>query len=417
MFRESALRDLTPADRALFQEFGAGPVRTPPFDRVHHAFEAHAARQPRVRAVEHLGASLTYGELDSRASLLAELLVRRGVRTGDHVGLFLSRSVWMVVGILAVLKAGAVYVPQDARTTPERHLRHVVRTARIDIVLTTSTDPLPDHLATVVAIDALPDLPAFRRTPAAESDVAAVSFTSANAVRISHATLCNLVLTAPGSLGIGRGTRVSQLLPIASGAAMWEVFGALANGGTLVLRGDDAGRTASAAAVVIATPSLLESIDPDACGGTHTVAVTGERCPLALADTWSHRAALYNACGRTELGIVTTVRRYEPGSGPLTIGRPVPNTTVYVLDEDRNPCPIGEVGELWTGGACVTDAHTGLTGPEARRYHPDPFLGGHHVMARTHDLVRWAPDGSLEHHGRGEDLPAGPDGRRRTPVA
>ncbi|HUQ61959.1 AMP-binding protein [Lentzea sp.] len=406
MFQESALHDLSPDDRALFEAFGSGPIRTPPFDHVHHAVETHAARRPHVTAVEHLGESLTYAELDIRASLLAELLVRRGVRPGDHVGLFLSRSISMVVGILAVLKAGAAYVPQDARTASQDELRRVVRHTRIDVVLTTSEDAavLPDHLAAVVTIDTLPDVRAFHRTITADSEIAAVVLTSGTGVRISHATLCNVLLTAPGSLRITPGTRVSQLLHIASRTAMWEILGALVNGGTLVLRGDDAERTASTADVVIATPGVLQSIDPDRCRRAHTVAVTGERCPRALADRWSRRAAFFNACGRTELGIVNTVQQHEPGSGPLAIGRPVPNTTVYVLDEDRRPCPIGAIGEMWAGGACVTEGYAGLADLTARWYRPDPFLGGDHVMFRTHDLVRWTSDGRLEHHGQVGDL-------------
>ncbi|MFD5831155.1 AMP-binding protein, partial [Lentzea sp. NPDC060358] len=403
MFRETALLDLSPADRALFREFGAGPVRTPPFDRVHHAVEACAARHPLVTAVEHGGHSLTYGELDARASLLAELLVRRGVRTGEHVGLFLSRSTWLAVGVLAVLKAGAVCVLQDAATTPEHELRHVVRAARVDLVLTTTADRLPEHLAEVVAVDALPDRRPLHRTPTAEPDLAAALVTPGGVVRLSHATLCNLLLTAPGSLGIGPGTRVAQLLHLASVPALWEVLGTLVNGGTLVLRGDDPGRVASTADVVIATPNVLESLDPDACRGVRTVAVTGERCPPALAQEWSRHAEFLNACGRTELGGVTTVDRHEPGSGAVTIGRPVPNTTVYVLDEHRRPCPIGVIGEMWAGGACVGEGRA-VDDLTARRYRPDPFLGGDHVMVRTRDLVRWTGDGRLEHHGRAGDL-------------
>ncbi len=404
MFQEPALCDLSPADRALFEAFGAGPIRTPPFDHVHHAFETHAARRPQVTAVEHLGESLTYAELDARASLLAELLVRGGVRPGDRVGLFLSRSISMVVGILAVLKAGAAYVPQDARTASEDELRHVVRTACIDVVLTTSEDALPSHLAQIVTVDTLPDVRAFSRTITPDSEIAAVVFTSGTGVLISHANLCNLLLTAPGSLRVTPGTRVSQLLHIASGTAMWEILCPLVNGGTLVLRGDDAEQTASTADVVIATPSVLEAIDPDVCRRAHTVAVAGERCPRTLADAWSRRAAFFNACGRTELGIVNTVQLHEPGSGPLAIGRPVPNTTVYVLDDDRQPCPIGAIGEMWVGGECVTAGYAGQIDLTAQRYHPDSFLGGDRVMFRTRDLVRWTADGRLEHHGRADDL-------------
>ncbi|MEV6237650.1 amino acid adenylation domain-containing protein [Lentzea sp. NPDC051838] len=412
VFQESALRDLPPADRALFQSFGAGPTRTPPFHHVHHAFEAQAARRPRGIAVEHLGRSLTYAELDARADLLAELLTRQGVRPGDHVGLFLTRSVSMVVGILAVLKAGAAYVPQDVRITPTAHLRHIVRIASIDVVLTTTADAaaLPDHLATIITIDTLPDAGPVRRTIVTEPepDIAVVIFTSGttgrpNGVRVSHTNLCNVLLTAPGHLGITAGTRVSQLLNIAFDMAVWEILGTLANGGTLVIRGDSLDQAASTVDVVIATPSVLASLDPDTCQRVHTVAVAGERCPQALADRWSRHATFHNACGPTEVTIVNTVQRYDPNLGLLTIGRPVPNTTVYVLDENLRPCRIGEVGEMWAGGNCVTEGYLGDDELTAQRYLPDPFLGGNHVMFRTRDLGSWTGDGQLRHHGRTDD--------------
>lgn len=402
-FVETALRELSADDSALFRAFGAGPIRTPPFDHVHHAFEAHAAQRPRATAVEHLGESLTYAELDARAGLLAELLIRGGVRPGDHVGLFLTRSIPMVVGVLAVLKAGAAYVPQDTATATEAQLRHVVRTARIDVVLTTSADEVPDHLARIIVIDALPDVSAFCRTITAESDAAAVVYSGATGVRIFHANLCNVLLTAPGSLGVTPGTRVSQLQNIACDLAIWEVLGTLANGGTLVLRGDDAERTASTADVVIATPDVLASLDPEVCHRVRTVVVAGERCPQALADTWASRVALHHAYGPTEVSIAATVRRHEPGGGRLTLGRPVPNTTVYVLGDDLRPLPAGAVGEVWIGGAGVTAGYAGDLDLTARRYRPDPFLRGGGPMFRTGDLGRWTADGDLEHHGRAGD--------------
>jgi D-alanine--poly(phosphoribitol) ligase subunit 1 len=409
VIRDTALRDLPPPDRALFQSFGAGPIRTPPFHHIHHAVGVQAARHPDLVAVEHLGESVTYAELNHRAELLAEFLTRAGVRPGERVGLFLTRSIPMVVGILAILKAGAAYVPQDVRIAPEVHLRHIVRTARINFVLTTSEheSSLPRSLGTIIAIDRVPDATEFCRTITKDSPVAAVIFTSGttgrpNGVQVSHANLCNVLLTAPGSLGIGPGTRVSQLLNIAFDMAMWEILGTLAQGGTLVVRDGDIERTASTVDVVIATPSVLASLDPAACHGVRTVAVAGERCPQSLADAWARQAAFHNSCGPTEVTIVNTVQRYAPG-GQLTIGRPVPNTTVYVLDEDLRPCRIGEVGEMWAGGECVTAGYLGDPALTAERYRPDPFLGGEHLMFRTRDLGRWTRDGQLEHHGRTDD--------------
>lgn len=410
MTEPDAVLALPPDDRPLFRRFGRGPSATPPFHRIHHAFESHAARSPHARAVEHEGVCLTYGELDHRANVVAAELLDAGVRPGDHVGVFLTRSVHLVVGILAVLKVGAAYVPQDVRITPKAHLDHVIRTAEIDVVLTTGEHaPHVRGLAApkVLALDALPD----RRVgpPRTEpGDTAVVIFTSGttgvpNGVRVTHANLCNVLLTAPGDLGIRPGDRVAQLLNIAFDMAVWELFGALAHGATSVIRGRDIGETAKTATVLIATPGVLSTVDPDACPDVRTVAVAGERCPKPLADAWSARAAFHNACGPTEVTIVNTVQRYDPAKGRLTIGRPVPNSTVYVLDQDLRPCRIGEVGEMWAGGACVTAGYLGNDVLTAQRYRPDPFLGGDHLMFRTRDLGRWTPDGELEHHGRTDD--------------
>ncbi|ONI90756.1 peptide synthetase [Saccharothrix sp. ALI-22-I] len=407
MTEPSAVLGLPPDDRPLFRRFGRGPSATPPFHRIHHAFETHAARSPHAPAVEHEGNCVTYGELDHRANVVAASLLDAGVRPGDHVGVFLTRSIPMVIGILAVLKVGAAYVPQDVRITPRHHLDHVMRTAGIKVVLTTGEHAPAVTAPTVLALDTLPD----RRVgpPRAENgETAVVIFTSGttgvpNGVRVTHANLCNVLLTAPGSLGIGPGDRVAQLLNIAFDMAVWEIFGALTHGATSVIRGKDMAQAAKTATVLIATPGVLSTLDPNGCPDVRAVAVAGERCPKPLADAWSAQAAFHNACGPTEVTIVNTVQRYDPEVGRLTIGRPVPNTTVYVLDQDLRPCRIGEVGEMWAGGACVTAGYLGNDVLTAQRYRPDPFLGGDHLMFRTRDLGRWTADGELEHHGRTDD--------------
>lgn len=402
-----ALRGLPPHERVLFDRFGQGPRTPVPFTRVHHAIQARAAACPQAPAVEHLGESVTYAELDHRATALARLLIEHGVRPGAHVGLFLTRSVAMVVGMLAVLKAGAAYVPQDIRLTPPPHLRHIAAVAGIEAVLTTSAHRglVPAGLGTVITIDDHPAATA--ALPAQCGETAVVIFTSGttgrpNGVRVSHANLCNVLLTAPGSLGVGPGDRVPQLLNIAFDMAVWEVLGTLANGGCVLVRGGEATTAARTATALIATPGVLSTVDPRDCPLVRVVAVAGERCPPALARAWSRTAVFHNACGPTEVTIVNTVQRYDPVTGRLTIGRPVPNTTVYVLDEALNPCRIGEIGEMWAGGACVTGGYLGDAGLTAQRYRPDPFLGGG-LMFRTRDLVRWTTDGELEHHGRTDD--------------
>ncbi|MGW4060922.1 amino acid adenylation domain-containing protein [Amycolatopsis sp. NPDC004747] len=408
LIRPSSLHGLSAADRVLFQRFGTGKPAGVPFRRIHDAILAQARARPGAVAVRHSGESLTYAELDRRSASLAAVLAGLGVRPGDHVGLFLTRSIPMVVGILAVLRAGAAYVPQDIRIAPAAQLAHIVDTAGIDVVLTTRehTAALPAGVGRVVAIDG--EHPRCDAPPADGGGTAMVIFTSGttgrpNGVQVTHANLGNVLLTAPGSLGIRPGDRVAQLLNIAFDMAAWEILGTLSHGGCLLIRGKDIEATAREADVLIATPGVLSTVDPGACPRVRTVAVAGERCPAALADAWARRASFHNACGPTEVTIVNTVQRYDPRLGKLTIGRPVPNTTVYVLDDELRPCPIGQVGEMWAGGACVTAGYAGNDVLTAERYRPDPFLGGAHRMFRTRDLVRWTTDGQLEHHGRTDD--------------
>jgi non-ribosomal peptide synthetase component F len=222
-------------------------------------------------------------------------------------------------------------------------------------------------------------------------------------VKVTHRNVANILLTAPGDLGIRPGDRVAQLLSIAFDMAAWEILGCLAHGATLVIRGKDIAAAARGADVVIATPTVLSGVDPATCPRVRTVAVAGEPCPRPLADRWARQATFYNCCGPTETTIVNTMRRHEVSARTLTIGRPTPNNTVYVLDPDLRPLPIGEVGEMWAGGACVSAGYLDNDRLNAERYAPDPFLGAGHRMFRTRDLGRWTPDGELEHLGRTDD--------------
>ncbi|MFD8722302.1 amino acid adenylation domain-containing protein [Streptomyces sp. NPDC059629] len=406
------LHHLTPRDQHLFWQYGRGadvPVHEP---LVHRAIERHAIAHPHAVAAEHHGATLTYGELDRYAATLAARLVREGVRPGDHVGLFVRRSIPMLIGLLATLKAGAAYVPQDIGLTPPAQLAHVIRTARTRVVLTQKEHaprvPLPGGHRLIALDDPMSYESAPFLLPPHPDDGCYVLFTSGttgrpNGVKVTHRNVANLLLTEPGGLGIRPGDRVAQLLNIAFDMAAWEILGCLTHGATLVIRGKDIPAAARTATVLIATPTVLSGIDPAACPRVRTVAVAGEPCPRPLADRWARRTAFFNCCGPTEVTIVNTMGRHDPAAGRLTIGRPTPNNTVYVLGADRRPLPVGEVGEMWAGGDCVSAGYLANDALNAERYAPDPFLGEGRAMFRTRDLGRWTPDGDLEHLGRTDD--------------
>lgn len=222
-------------------------------------------------------------------------------------------------------------------------------------------------------------------------------------MQVTHLNLSNILLTAPGDLGMRPGMKVAQILSIAFDMAAWETLGALANGATLVIRGRSIQQTAERVDVLIATPSILASLDASRCGQIKVVAVAGEPCPRSVADSWSAFCTFHNSCGPTETTIVNTIEAHRPGKAVLSIGRPSPNNTVYILDEDLRPLPIGAKGEMWAGGDCVTQGYLGNAELTAERYRPDPFRPGH-MMFRTRDLGRWTDEGELEHFGRVDDL-------------
>jgi amino acid adenylation domain-containing protein len=419
-FIKEAMSNLSLIDQVLFEKFGQGPIATVPYDCIHHAFEDQVMANPAAAAVQHHHDAITYGELDRQANRLAAVLAQHGVQTGDNVALFLQRSIPMVVGIMAALKAGASYVPQHVGVAPEAHLKYVIETAETKVILTLShlqhLIPVPEgHV--VIAVDEFIQQPFVGdefikpfvpQTAVFPHNTCFIIFTSGttgnpNGVQVTHGNAGNILLTEPGNLGIRPGMKVGQILSIAFDMAAWEILGSLANGATLVIRGQDFMETVRQVDVVISTPSILSTFAADQCPNVKVVAVAGEPCPRPLADKWSSFCTFYNACGPTETTIVNTMQPYQPWNEQLTIGKPTPNNTVYVLDENLQPCAIGEVGEMWAGGDCVSAGYIGNEQLTSERYRPDPFLGNGRLMFRTRDLGRWTVEGELEHLGRTDD--------------
>ncbi|MDM0059111.1 amino acid adenylation domain-containing protein [Variovorax fucosicus] len=398
-----------------FRRFGWGVQQDLSYTCVHDAIEAQCLQRAEAPAMEYMGTTWSYGRLNLYATHLAIQLRTQGIRPGDRVGIFMQRGFAMVVSILAVLKLGAAYVPQDAGVAPAPMLRQVMDSASIRVVLTTNAFAGKLNLAAgemAVDVDAhceatLPEV-SWTKPQVSDSDLCYVLYTSGttgqpNGVMVTHRNVCNIIHTAPGNLGMAPGQRVGQILNIGFDMAAWEILGCLSHGATLVMRGKDILETVSRVNVLIATPSILARLDPQACPELQTIALAGEPCPRPLAELWAHRCAFYNGCGPTEVTIVNTLARFHAADAVLSIGTPTPNNTVYVLDEEQQPCAIGEIGEMWAGGDCVSAGYIGNPALTAERYRPDPFLGGYRNMFRTRDLVRWTPEGQLEHFGRVDD--------------
>lgn len=173
---------------------------------------------------------------------------------------------------------------------------------------------------------------------------------------------------------MSRGSRVGQVLSISFDMGAWEILGSLCNSATLVLRGSDWHAALQQVDTLICTPSILSRYRPQDFPNIRCIATAGEPCSQSLADKWAaNGATFYNCCGPTEVTIINTMHRHQFGQ-QLTIGRPLPNTSVYILDDKQLPVVIGEVGTMWAGGAGITRGYLGQPEKTAERYRYDPFV-------------------------------------------
>lgn len=414
-----SVESLLSEDQLLFNQFGRGPKVDIPFNLVHQAFEYNVDNYPdTIAARRHDGKSICYRELDAWANVLGNKLIDHGLRPGDRVCIVVSRSLEMLAGLLAVLKAGGQYIPLDGGIVSEDSLRHILKDTGAKIVLClgkfrSKVDQfLPTPYVRVLELDTDKNLwVGDERRPNVNIDGSYgcyVIYTSGTTgkpkgVDVRHRNVTNVLLVGPAKLGIKPGKNVSQVLNISFDMAAWEILGCLMNGGTLHIRNGDWKACLSRVDTVIATPSVLGKFRQADFPNITTIAVGGEPCPVALADEWSrHNNTFYNICGPTEITILNTAHLHRP-EARLTIGRPNPNNNVYILDDAENPVKIGKVGLMWAGGPSVTAGYLNLPELTATRFKPDKFTQDGSMMFNTGDLGRWTEDGELIHLGRKDD--------------
>ncbi|KAJ4312153.1 hypothetical protein N0V94_007591 [Neodidymelliopsis sp. IMI 364377] len=220
-------------------------------------------------------------------------------------------------------------------------------------------------------------------------------------VDVKHGTMANALLQEPGRLGITVGSNVAQVLSISFAMGAWEMLGSLINGGTLYLRGSDWNATLEQIDVLICTPSILAKYEQQRYPHIKTVVVAGEACPQALADDWALDRCFYNLLGSTET-FLFSAHKHTIGE-PLSIGRPLPNTTCYILDDAGEPVPVGQRGTLWVGGAGVAKGYINLPLTTAEKFQPDKFANNGTTMYNFGNIVCWRADGSLDSFGRMDD--------------
>ncbi|WP_159425243.1 non-ribosomal peptide synthetase [Streptomyces sp. TLI_053] len=385
---------------------------------------------------------IDYRELDRRAEEWAARLHRAGVRPGDLVAVAAARGPGLVVALLAVLKAGAAYLPLDPRYPADRLTGILTESAPV-LLLSTAGTELPwsgpvlrlDDASTgcdapttsgdpagPAASDeaAAPGAPEQHRPDAHPRTPAYVLYTSGSTGRpkgvvISRGAYGTALRTLVRRLGIGPGDRVLAATTIAFDIAGLELFGALTAGACVVLAddrqvGDPAALAeliaAAGVTVVQGTPALWYGLLNERPARLHGLRalVGGEALPRDLADRlMAAGTSPVNLYGPTETTIWSLTAPVTPGDGPPPIGTPLPGTTAQVLDARLRPVPPGEDGELYLSGPTLATGYLARPGLTAERFLPDPAGPPGARMYRTGDLARLRPDGDLEYRGRCDD--------------
>ena len=417
--------------RLVVEAFGRGAENQPTHQRIHDVIAAQTEQWPSHTAVEVGDDSLTYAELDRRANLLALHLRDQGVHPGRIAGIYLDRSVEMIVAILAVLKAGGAYLPL-APGYPRERIEFMLEDAGAQVLLTRAA------LANDVASPSIPTLcldrdrdelakPGLDATPIHESagpdDVAYVIYTSGSTGRpkgvpITHR---NLVHSTCARLAYYQHqVETFLLLPsFAFDSSVAGIFWTLCQGGRLLMPREGFEQRLSDLPGLIAghgvthllgLPSLwsvlLEHAPQAQLASLSTVVVAGETCPPVLVHNHRHKlpsTGLFNEYGPTEATVWSTVFDCATlGQRPrVPIGKPIPGAGVYVLDDALEPVPIGAAGELYIGGPGVATGYLGRPELTAERFVPDPFADNPTArLYRTGDRARLQPDGELEFLGR-----------------
>ena len=418
--RVSSMDVLDASEHARLDEFGNRAALTQPATKVSvpKLFAEWVARIPDAVALVCAGRSMTYWELDRAANRLAQVLAGRGAGPGQVVGLLFSRSAEAIVAMLAVLKAGAAYLPVDPVLPTDRIGFMMADAAPVAVITTTDLRSRLDGCDVVVidvedrAVDGQPVtvLPA----PGGD-DIAYVIYTSGTTgvpkgVAITHRNITRLLASLDARPSAAKVW--AQCHSLAFDASVEEVWGALLGGGRLVVVPEAvAGSPEDFHALLVAeqvgflsqTPSAVAVLSPESLPSVD-VLVAGEACPVEVADRWAPGRVMLNGYGPTETTVCAC--RTGPltaGSGVVPIGFPVAGAALFVLDGWLRAVPVGVVGELYVAGAGVGVGYLGRAGLTGSRFVACPFGGAGapgQRMYRTGDLVRWAADGQLAYLGR-----------------
>lgn len=391
---------------------------------LHHLIEAQVERTPDAVAVSFANHHLTYHELNTRANRLAHYLRDKGVGPDTLVGIFVERSLEMLIGLLGILKAGGAYVPLDP-TYPSDRIAFMLEDAQAPVLVTQErlVPLLPDHRASIVCLDAdsavLQQQPSTNPTPLSTANhLAYVIYTSGSTgrpkgVQICHRALVNFLLSMQKQPGLTTNDRLLAVTTLSFDIAGLELYLPLLVGAQVVIAsstmaadGDALAQTLSEQRITVmqATPITWRLLLTANWQGNQHLRIFcgGEALTSDLAEQLLPKVAeLWNLYGPTETTIWSAAWQIKPEDDPISIGRPIANTTFYILDRNLQPVPVGVPGELFIGGDGLARGYLHREELTRERFIAHPFS---HDLAdriyRTGDLAYYQPDGTVVVIGR-----------------
>src|SRR5215469_7716683 len=409
--------------RQILQEWNATESDYPRQLCLHELFERQVERTPEAVACVAGGESLTYWELNRRANQLAHFLKKRGARPGQRVGLFIERSLAMMVGLLGIQKSGAAYVPLDPSYPAER-LRLTLDDAQAPVLVTQQSlvSSLPEHQAQVVCLDSDWEKIASESTSnpasgATGEDLVYVIFTSGSTgrpkgVEVPHRAVVNLLSFMGKELDMGAEDVFPALASFAFDMSIPELYLALVTGGRVVVgelhlaaNGEALAEVlrATGATIVHATPTTWNLLLGAGFTGQGLKRVIGaEALPRELSTRLlAADPSLYNFYGPTETTVWSAFHHFRSPEEPVVVGRPLSNTQIYILDGHGQAVPVGVRGEIHIAGEGVSCGYLNRPELTAEKFVPDPWAAKPEAkMYRTGDLGRFLGDGRIEFQGR-----------------
>ncbi|PBP93491.1 non-ribosomal peptide synthetase, partial [Pseudomonas congelans] len=406
----------------LLVAFNDTALDYPQQQTIHGLFEAQVERTPDAVAVVHGEQRLTYGELNEQANRLAHALRKQGVQPDSRVGICVERGVEMVVGLLAILKAGGGYVPLDPAYPVERIAYMLQDSAPAAVLAQTATlGLLADVSVPVINLD-LSDLQdeSVRNPQVAEltsAHLAYLIYTSGSTglpkgVMIEHRNTVNFLSWAHSAFDASALEKTLFATSLNFDLAVYECFAPLTSGGSIEVVKNvlELQHGEHDIGLINTVPSALKAL-LEANGlpaSVHTVNVAGEALKRSLVESLFEKTSVQRLCNLYGPSETTTYSSWvamdrEEGFA-AHIGKPVGNTQFYLLNEQQQPVPLGVVGEIYIGGAGVARGYLNRDDLTAERFLKDPFSQQPAArMYRTGDLGRYLPDGNIEYLGRNDD--------------